>query len=84
MAGTIAWHGIAVTRTPGQHGTGPEELADMGQVSGFVLQAPGEPTLYWTGDTILYEPCARRSRGSARTSSSPTPPERCGKGMGPS
>jgi hypothetical protein len=28
----------------------------MGQVSGFVFQAPGEPTVYWTGDTILYEP----------------------------
>jgi L-ascorbate metabolism protein UlaG (beta-lactamase superfamily) len=34
----------------------PKELAEMGQVSGFVFQAPGEPTLYWTGDTILYEP----------------------------
>ena len=28
----------------------------MGTVSGFVFQAPGEPTLYWAGDTILYEP----------------------------
>ena len=56
MTDTVAWHGITVTRTPGQHGTGPEELADMGQVSGFVLQTPGEPTLYWTGDTILYGP----------------------------
>ena len=28
----------------------------MGTVSGFVFQAPGEPTVYWTGDTILYEP----------------------------
>jgi len=56
VAGTFAWNGITLTRTPGQHGSGPEELAEMGQVSGFVFQAPGEPTLYWTGDTILYEP----------------------------
>jgi L-ascorbate metabolism protein UlaG (beta-lactamase superfamily) len=52
----VTWNGITLTRTPGQHGSGPKELAEMGQVSGFVFQAPGEPTLYWTGDTILYEP----------------------------
>jgi L-ascorbate metabolism protein UlaG (beta-lactamase superfamily) len=51
----VAWQGITLTRTPGQHGTGAE-LADMGMVSGFVFQAPGEPILYWAGDTILYEP----------------------------
>jgi L-ascorbate metabolism protein UlaG (beta-lactamase superfamily) len=56
VADTVAWQGITVTRTPGQHGTTGVELADMGSVSGFVFQAPGEPTLYWTGDTILYEP----------------------------
>ena len=53
---TVAWNGITLTRTPGQHGSGLEELAEMGTVSGFVFQAPGEPTLYWAGDTILYEP----------------------------
>lgn len=51
----FVWQGITLTRTPGQHGTGAE-LAEMGTVSGFVFQAPGEPTLYWAGDTILYEP----------------------------
>jgi L-ascorbate metabolism protein UlaG (beta-lactamase superfamily) len=56
VADAITWNGITLTRTPGQHGSGPEELAEMGTVSGFVFQAPGEPTLYWTGDTILYEP----------------------------
>jgi L-ascorbate metabolism protein UlaG (beta-lactamase superfamily) len=51
------WQGIKITRTPGQHGTG--FLAEqMGQVSGFVFQAPGEPTLYWAGDTIWYEEIA--------------------------
>lgn len=38
-------------RTGGQHGTG-EIGRLMGQVSGFVLRAPGEPTLYLAGDTI--------------------------------
>lgn len=55
VEGNVTWNGITLTRTPGQHGTGPE-LAEMGAVSGFVFQAPGEPTLYWTGDTILYPP----------------------------
>ena len=52
----VSWKDLTLTRTPGQHGTGQEELADMGNVSGFVFQATGEPTLYWAGDTILYEP----------------------------
>jgi L-ascorbate metabolism protein UlaG (beta-lactamase superfamily) len=27
----------------------------MGQVSGFVFQAEGEPVVYWAGDTVWYE-----------------------------
>jgi L-ascorbate metabolism protein UlaG (beta-lactamase superfamily) len=27
----------------------------MGKVSGFVLQAENEPTVYWAGDTVLCE-----------------------------
>ena len=43
--------GIYVTRTGGQHGTG--EIAEMlAPVSGFVLRAEGEPTVYIAGDTI--------------------------------
>ncbi len=42
---------ITLTRTKGQHGTG-EIGKRMGQVSGFIVQAEGEPTLYLTGDTI--------------------------------
>lgn len=55
VAGAVTWNGISLTRTPGQHGT-DAELAEMGAVSGFLFQAPGEPTLYWAGDTIFYEP----------------------------
>ena len=47
----LAWDGIEITRTGGQHGTG--DIAKMlAPVSGFVLRAPAEPTLYIAGDTI--------------------------------
>ncbi|MDF2961608.1 MAG: metal-dependent hydrolase [Paenibacillus sp.] len=47
----VDWNGIRITRTMGQHGTG-EIGKRMGPVSGFVLQAPGEPVLYMAGDTV--------------------------------
>ena len=48
-AGELA--GIAIARTGGQHGTG--KLAELlAPVSGFVLSAPGEPSLYIAGDTV--------------------------------
>lgn len=47
----IEWCGIEFWRTSGRHGSG-EVLKDMGNVSGFVFKAKGEPTVYWTGDTI--------------------------------
>jgi L-ascorbate metabolism protein UlaG (beta-lactamase superfamily) len=52
---TSTWKGISITRTPGNHGSG-EVLRLMGPVMGFVLRAQGEPTIYWAGDTIWYEP----------------------------
>ena len=55
VSDALVWQGITLTRTPGRHGSGAE-LEEMGSVSGFVFQAPGEPTLYWTGDTVWYEP----------------------------
>jgi len=43
--------GIAIARTGGRHGTG--KIAELlAPVSGFVLRAPGEPTLYVAGDTV--------------------------------
>ena len=48
---TLDWEGITVARTDGRHGTG--ELGDsLAPVSGFVLSAPGEPSVYVAGDTI--------------------------------
>jgi L-ascorbate metabolism protein UlaG (beta-lactamase superfamily) len=43
--------GITIHRTGGQHGTGKIGQA-MAPVSGFILRADGEPTLYIAGDTI--------------------------------
>ncbi|GGD50548.1 MBL fold metallo-hydrolase [Paenibacillus nasutitermitis] len=51
---TASYQGVTIHRTGGQHGTG-EIGRKMGQVSGFVLQADGEPTLYIAGDTIWCE-----------------------------
>ena len=47
----LTWHGLQIDRTGGQHGKG--ELGKrMAPVSGFVLRAEGEPTVYIAGDTI--------------------------------
>jgi L-ascorbate metabolism protein UlaG (beta-lactamase superfamily) len=48
---SVDWHGVRITRTPGQHGN---EIwsSQMGSVSGFAFQAENEPTIYSTGDTI--------------------------------
>ena len=49
--------GVAIARTDGRHGTG--EIAEqLAPVSGFVLDAPGEPTLYVAGDTVWCEDVA--------------------------
>jgi len=49
----FAWHGLAFRRCEGSHGLGPV-VEKMGSVMGFMLEAAGEPTLYWAGDTVLY------------------------------
>lgn len=51
---SLTWNGIQIERVPGRHGTTAPILAQMGNVSGFVLRAPGEPTLYLAGDTVWY------------------------------
>jgi L-ascorbate metabolism protein UlaG (beta-lactamase superfamily) len=55
VEGSVAWNGLKITRTPGQHGN--EVWApQMGAVSGFLFQAEGERTIFWAGDTIFCEP----------------------------
>jgi L-ascorbate metabolism protein UlaG (beta-lactamase superfamily) len=51
IASVIAWRGLTITRTDGQHGTGLIGQ-QMGPASGFVVQQYGSPTLYIAGDTI--------------------------------
>lgn len=43
---------VEITRTYAKHGSGAVQK-EMGEASGFVFKAPGEPTIYWPGDTIL-------------------------------
>lgn len=51
---SVEFEGVRVTRTPARHGHG--DLAErMGPVSGFVLEAAGEPTVYHAGDTVWYD-----------------------------
>lgn len=49
--GTIAIGEVTIVRTTGRHGTGAIGQ-EMGDVSGFVLSAAGEPTVYVAGDTV--------------------------------
>lgn len=53
--GDVDWHGVRITRTPGQHGN-ENWSAQMGSVSGFIFRAENERTIYWSGDTIWCEP----------------------------
>jgi L-ascorbate metabolism protein UlaG (beta-lactamase superfamily) len=52
--GVLEWDGVRVARIGGRHGTGAIGEA-MGPVSGYVLAAAGEPSLYVAGDTIWCE-----------------------------
>ena len=48
---SIVWNGITIYRTAGEHGSG-EVLQHMGIVSGFVLKAENQPTIYLVGDSV--------------------------------
>ncbi|MBE9915277.1 MBL fold metallo-hydrolase [Paenibacillus donghaensis] len=51
MGESISFGDVTIFRTSGHHGIG--EIGKlMGQVSGYVFKAEGEPTLYIAGDTI--------------------------------
>lgn len=54
LENSLTWQGIQFTRIGGHHGTGEVETL-MKNVMGMIIQAPGEPTVYWAGDTILCE-----------------------------
>jgi len=46
--------GIRIIRSEAQHGSGAV-LAEMGPASGYVIISSREPTIYWIGDSILFE-----------------------------
>ena len=50
----VDWEGVRIARTGGHHGSG-RTGDEMGPVSGYVVGAPGEPTLYLASDTIWCE-----------------------------
>lgn len=52
------WRDININRTGGQHGTG-DWAERLNPVSGFVFQYPGEPTIYWIGDSVWCEEVQR-------------------------
>ncbi|WP_276498949.1 MBL fold metallo-hydrolase [Pontibacter litorisediminis] len=58
---STVWNGITIYRTGGEHGSG-EILKQMGTVSGFVLQAENQPTIYIVGDSIWIEEVAQAIR----------------------
>lgn len=55
LEGEIGLGSLTIRQQPAQHGTGAV-LSLMGEVMGFTLEAPGEPKLYWCGDSVLYPP----------------------------
>jgi L-ascorbate metabolism protein UlaG (beta-lactamase superfamily) len=48
----LEWNGLTIHRTGGRHGRDEETADSLGPVSGFVISAPGEPTVYVAGDTV--------------------------------
>jgi L-ascorbate metabolism protein UlaG (beta-lactamase superfamily) len=52
VGSSMQWPAGTLTRILGHHGVGPVE-EEMGVSSGYVLQAPSEPTVYWAGDSVL-------------------------------
>lgn len=52
LTATTRYHDVEITPVEATHGSGPI-LERMGSVTGLLFRAEGEPTLYWSGDTVL-------------------------------
>jgi L-ascorbate metabolism protein UlaG (beta-lactamase superfamily) len=48
----LDWEGLRIARTGGRHGREEAAVQGLGPVSGFVISADGEPTVYVAGDTV--------------------------------
>ena len=46
------WEGLRIVRTGGRHGREEAAIQALAPVSGFVVSADGEPTVYVAGDTV--------------------------------
>ncbi|MGO4439770.1 MBL fold metallo-hydrolase [Rhizobium sp. RAF56] len=64
LGDSATWQGLKLTRREGSHGLGPV-VEKMGWVMGFTLEADGEPSVYWAGDTVLYPPVEAVIRDTA-------------------
>ncbi len=53
VADSARFGDITIHRTTGKHAHDPKMAEALGQVSGFVLQAPQHPTVYLVGDCVL-------------------------------
>jgi L-ascorbate metabolism protein UlaG (beta-lactamase superfamily) len=51
----MTWQNINITPTSGRHAGNEKWEAVLGRVSGFIFRSPGEPVVYWAGDTVLYD-----------------------------
>jgi L-ascorbate metabolism protein UlaG (beta-lactamase superfamily) len=57
IGGTQEFDGIRVTMTQATHSSGAKEghqIVYLGGASGFIIRAPGAPTIYFAGDTGLF------------------------------
>ena len=48
----LHWEGLRIWRTGAEHGREEAAVVGLGPVSGFVVAAEGEPTVYVAGDTV--------------------------------
>lgn len=55
LTARAVWKGVTLTRREGSHGVGPV-VEKMGRVMGLTIEAEGEPSICWAGDTVLYPP----------------------------
>jgi L-ascorbate metabolism protein UlaG (beta-lactamase superfamily) len=55
LASPVTIGDVEITPVEGRHGSGPI-LERMGSVLGLVFRSADEPTVYWAGDTVLYDP----------------------------
>jgi L-ascorbate metabolism protein UlaG (beta-lactamase superfamily) len=55
---SVRFREVILARIPARHGSGAV-LSEMGQASGYVLQAQGEPTVFWVGDSIWCDEVAQ-------------------------